>query len=395
MKDETQTLNNLTNLLKDFEAFETLNQYTSHFNLFTTLGLTNNELKHSNMLAFLLNPNEKHGLDDQLIIQFTHHYVNNTPVNKDALQLLLKDFNDGYVLREYRNIDLLFISESTKTIIAIENKIWSAESRYQLNKYKKILISEFNPNEYQHLYFFLTPYGHEASKEEWIPLSYSHIIDFLEKSIQFKQTKINVFMSEFINQYIELLRRYIVEDTQLEKICREIYSKHRDALDLIFEYRPDSYSEVSDALQEFIRNRDDLFLDGSGKKYIRFIPKSLNTEAIKHGNGKWTSSKNIILFELDNSNNKLSTSLVLGPGDEDFRQAIYQFAINSTVFSPRKTLSNEYSKLIGLKTIVKDYNKVAPEELPKVCTLALEKYLNNDFKEVVAALTQFLKEYKV
>lgn len=186
-----------------------------------------------------------------------------------------------------------------------------------------------------------------------------------------------------------------MEDTQLEKICREIYSKHRDALDLIFEYRPDSYSEVSDALQEYIRNRDDLFLDGSGKKYIRFIPKSLNTEAIKHGNGKWTSSKNIILFELDNSNNKLSTSLVLGPGDEDFRQAIYQFAINSTVFSPRKTLSNEYSKLIGLKTIVKDYNKVDPEELPKVCTLALEKYLNNDFKEVVATLTQFLKEYKV
>lgn len=392
--DEAQHLNKLTNLLKDFESFETLNQYTSQFNLFSTLGLKNNELKHSNMLAFLLNPKEKHGLDDQLIIQFTHHYVNNTPVNTDALKLLLKDFSDGYVLREYRNIDLLFISESTKTIIAIENKIWSAESSHQLNKYKDILISEYDPNEYQHLYFFLTPFGHEATREEWIPVSYSDVINFLEKSSKFKQTSSNVFMHEFINQYIELLRRHIVEDTQLEKICKEIYSKHREALDLIFEYRPDSYSEVSEALQEFIQNKNDLFLDGSGKRYIRFIPESLNIEAIKYGNGKWTESKNIILFELDNSNNKLSTSLVLGPGDEGFRQAIYQFAKTSNVFSPRKTLSNEYSKLVGLKPIVKDYSKEDPEDLPEICVKALEKYLNNDFKEVVAALQQFLITYK-
>lgn len=392
--DEAQHLNNLTNLLKDFEAFEKLNQYTSQFNLFTTLGLKNNELKHSNMLAFLLNPNEKHGLDSQLIMYFVQHYVNNTENNLNILQTLINDYSDAYVLREYQHIDILIVSESSKTIIAIENKIWSAETKDQLNSYKEKLEIEFSKEEYQHLYFFLTPYGHEASKNDWLTISYTDVMTYLKKSLELKENSINAFMKEFIKQYIELLRRYIVEDTQLEKICREIYSKHREALDLIFEYRPDNYFEVSEALQEFIKNRDDLFLDGSGKRFIRFIPNELNTKAIQYGNGEWTESKNIILFELDNSNNKLSTSLVLGPGDETFRQAIYQFAQNSPVFKPRRTLSNGYTKLVGLKPIVKDYNKVDPEELPKVCTEAFERYLNNDFKKVVAALQQFLDAYK-
>lgn len=400
MKDESQQINSLSKLLKDFEAFEKLNQYTAQFNLFTTLGLKNNELKHSNMLAFLLNPNEKHGLGSQLIKYFIHHYVSNNENNYNTLQLLVNDYSDAYVLREYQHIDILIVSESTKTVIAIENKIWSDEIYGQLARYTKSLKTEFSINSkneeevYKHLYFFLTPDGHDASSEDWCPISYSDIISYVEKSLAFKQDNINDFMKEFINQYIELLRRYIVEDTELEKICRDIYKNHREALDLIFEFRPDSYSEVSEALQEFINNRDDLFLDGSGKRYIRFIPNELNTNAIQYGNGEWTESKNIILFELDNSNNKLSTSLVLGPGDEGFRQAIFQFAQNSPVFSPRKTLSNEYTKLVGLNPIVKDYTKVDSEELPKLCKEAFEKYLNNDFKKVVDALQQFLITYK-
>lgn len=394
MIDNNQSkLNKLANLLKDRQAFDSINEYTSNFNVFTTLGIKNNELKHSNMLAFLLNPDEKHGLDDELIKYLLNYYIEQFPPNKEVISLLLKDFKDAYILREYKHIDLLIVSEASKIIIAIENKIWSSESNDQLNRYQETLRNDFPINEYNHYYFFLSPYGSEATNNDWYNISYSEIINFIEKSLVTKKDSINDFMESFINQYLDLLRRYIVGDKELEGLCREIYSKHRDALDLIFEYKPDIYSDVSDHLQNFISNNEDLYLDGSGKKFIRFLPKSLNTEIIKCGEG-WTDSKNIILFELDNYNNRLAISLVLGPGDEQFRTSIYEFAKQSKYLNPKNVLSNQYSKLTKLHYLIKNYDNVAPEALPEKCVQAFIKYLDNDMKNIIAELEIFLREYR-
>ena len=65
-------------------------------------------------------------------------------------------------------------------------------------------------------------------------------------------------------------------DRELEQICRQIYNKHKKALDLIFEYKPDLYSDISNDLQEFIKNTPGLILDDSNKTYIRFTTELLD-----------------------------------------------------------------------------------------------------------------------
>lgn len=60
---------------------------------------------------------------------------------------------------------------------------------------------------------------------------------------------------EFILEYMDAVRRNFLEDRELKEICNRIYAKHRKALDLIYEYRPDTVSKVSDCCREWVRRK--------------------------------------------------------------------------------------------------------------------------------------------
>lgn len=50
----------LENFLMDIDVLYELNSYLSDFNAFETLGIVNTEISHSNVLGWLLDPNENH-----------------------------------------------------------------------------------------------------------------------------------------------------------------------------------------------------------------------------------------------------------------------------------------------------------------------------------------------
>jgi hypothetical protein len=92
--------------------------------------------------------------------------------------------------------------------------------------------------------------------------------------MELRNSFINERAGHFLDQYIEILRRYFMGEKELEKLCREIYFKHQKALDLIFEFKPDIYSEISGYLEELILSSLEFELDTSSKTYVRF--KSVN-----------------------------------------------------------------------------------------------------------------------
>ncbi|MEI3416245.1 MAG: PD-(D/E)XK nuclease family protein [Christensenellaceae bacterium] len=57
----------LQEFLLDIECLDSLTEWTKRFNLFDILKITRTEIRHSNMLAWLLNPNENHGLGDRVL----------------------------------------------------------------------------------------------------------------------------------------------------------------------------------------------------------------------------------------------------------------------------------------------------------------------------------------
>lgn len=238
----------LQNFLLDIGCLDELLPWTGKFNLFDVLKITRAEMRHSNMLGWLLNPNENHGLGDTFLRGILQRLVENDSDGRyDVFNVLLMDLYSFSVMREWKNIDILLTSSDEKTVIAIENKVGSHEHNNQLNRYREILEQEYP--EYSRLCVFLTPDGETPSDvENWDILSYNDVVEVLEEVNA--RIKILPDVDLMIKNYIDIVRRDIVEDQQLIDICNKIYNKHKKALDLIFENRKDGKTQVFDAIRD-------------------------------------------------------------------------------------------------------------------------------------------------
>ena len=221
----------LQEFMLDIDCLNLLDDWSNKFNLFYVLKITNAEIRHSNILSWLLNPNETHKLGDLFLKAFINNIIRNS--DKLSLNLLMQDFYSYSVVREYNHIDLILVSKKEKTAYVIENKIWASESKHQLQKYFQKSQEMFK--DYNIIYAFLTPDGHDSSDSRWIPISYEDIVLQLENVME--RAKVDNDVRMLINNYINIVRKDIMneKDETLIKICNEIYDKHREALNLIFQ----------------------------------------------------------------------------------------------------------------------------------------------------------------
>lgn len=296
----------LKNFLLDIDCVDQLNEWTGKFNMFDILKITRAEIRHSNLLAWLLTPYENHGLYDSVIKGVIQFAITSLPNNEnDLFGTLLMDFRSFDLFREWHHIDLLAVSDKANYVLCIENKIDTGEHDNQLVRYQKTVEEAF-PN-YKKAYIYLSPAGNESSiPDTWISMSYSDIVRIVENAC--KKTKLLPEAEMLINNYLDTIRRDIVGDERLAKICAEIYSKHKRALDLIFENKPDRASDVAEyfrnwGIQKTKEGEIEIVLDKCSKGYTRF--KTAAMSAILPDADEATSgwnTKNYYFYEIINNN---------------------------------------------------------------------------------------------
>lgn len=151
LKDREQTKHpNLTYILKFINSCLSIcNEYQEHkfelnnrersFNLFTIISdLYYRENFHSDLISFLLSPQENHGCGWQFLNIFI------SMLNKQGRSLNPNDYKDAVVIREEDKIDILIKSESSKKAIVIENKMNNAGDRpRQLPRYYDYVSSNY------------------------------------------------------------------------------------------------------------------------------------------------------------------------------------------------------------------------------------------------------------
>lgn len=242
----------LQNFLLDHDSFYKLSKWSDRFNLFRVLGISKAELKHSNMLAWLLNPKENHQLGNLFLNAFLTTFVNNN-LTVDPFSLFLSDTYDFHVYREWKNIDILLVSETARVVIAVENKIKAKEHGNQLEKYRKILEKEFKDDlGWSRAYIYLTVEGDEPSDQDWDIMQYSEISNILEDIL--KRQKLLTGIELLLENYLDILRREVMGDEELVKLCNEIYRKHKEAIDLIIDNKTDpDLEEYSDTIQKTLQ----------------------------------------------------------------------------------------------------------------------------------------------
>ena len=145
----------------------------AQFNLFEVVGVVRHELRHSDFLAFLLDPKRNHGLGATFLSAFLQA-VGPTALDLDALNL-----SHAYVFREWHHIDILVLDDVNRLAVIIENKVDTGEHSDQLNRYY-IEARNHYPG-YKILALFLTPDGEEPSSSDYHAVSYKTICEVIEK----------------------------------------------------------------------------------------------------------------------------------------------------------------------------------------------------------------------
>lgn len=377
-----------TELLEAFledEDLETLEDIAQEFNIFEVLDAVRQELRHSSFLAWLLDPNGNHGLGDYFLKRFLWRTAALakkrdmkmiSPIGVDTL-----DLADVTVRREWRNIDILISAESQRFVCAIENKVESSEHGNQLSRYSNTCKTEF-PG-YRHHFVFLTRWDTEPSSDEWVPVGYDAVLDLVERVISAKQGALGDEIRLFLQHYASMLRRHIVGQSQIEELCQRIYSRHRQALDLLFQYRPDRQSEIKTLLERLVSSEDEFELDYCQKTYIRFAPRSWMSPHLR--TGTVSSSRRSLIFLFENRPESLTLILEIGPGDDRVRSRIWEAARNHTtgVFRAPKTLSPSWCRIFRLPFLSRqDYQSDDMESIEAKIRERMARFKATQFPQI-------------
>ncbi|MGB0767572.1 MAG: PD-(D/E)XK nuclease family protein [Phycisphaeraceae bacterium] len=256
MSGETTDLQALERFVAENDDLLSLETRIGRFNIFDALGVVNAELRHSNFLAWLLDPGESHGLGGLFLRAVLMDLLRQTPIDQRLFSPIKLDGGElrGIeIRREWRNIDLLITCDDPSFVIAIENKIGSSEHSNQLARYQRIVTESSELSKYErHQFVYLTKDGDEPSEEDWTIYSYAALYRVLTKVRAANAEQIGDDVRAFLDHYLRLIGSRFMDDPEIIELCTEIYKNHRQAIDLIVENAASGASPAVDAMQSVI-----------------------------------------------------------------------------------------------------------------------------------------------
>lgn len=274
-----------------------LEERIGRFNIFDALGIARREIYHSNFLAWLLDPNESHGQGSLFLKAILMDLLRQAPPEQRAVSPIELDgveLQGVEIHREWRHtgllIDLLITCKSPQFIIAIENKIDSGEHSDQLSRYRRTVEQEFAeipPR--RRMFVFLTTDAAEASEAGWVSYGYEDIHRVLSRLRKTNKGAVGDDVSAFLDHYLRLIGSRFMDDPKISALCRHIYQKHRQAMELIFEHRPASpESELLDQLHKLISADKRFGIWSRRKTVVYFCPGNWDNELLPIGDGETT-----------------------------------------------------------------------------------------------------------
>lgn len=322
VEQDEQNLKALEAFVVDNPDLERLEALLDQFNIFEAVGMKRQEIRHSRFLAFLLDPRENHGLGDAFVKRLLQQVLMSTPdvfAPVTPVELSLWDFSGAEVHREWHHIDIFLVDEQNQLAVIIENKVNTGEHSDQLRRYYEIVQQQCP--DYRTISLYLTPMGGEPSHEAYLPMSYGLVCEVLDDIANNQLSILNKDLQILITHYTGMLRRHIVGDSEAAKLARQIYQKHRRAIDLIYEHRPNPQGETRGLLAHLIQSEDGLVHTGSSKTYVWFRPSQWDDVPTLNA-GK--DPNNFFRFVFFNRSNELLLFLESGPGYEKIHQKLFE-----------------------------------------------------------------------
>jgi hypothetical protein len=381
MKEEIEKLQSFIANNYDLEKLEArLNE----FNTLKVLKIAHHEIRHSNILSWLLHSSENHNLGDQFLKKFLSEVIlknENINTKLTVFDIQMMKFADIEVLREWNNVDICIISPSNKIVAFIENKINASESKGQLKKYFEIIQSTYKGFEIIPIY--LTLENDLPSDANYGTISYSQVLDILRFVNSINRENLNSKVYDFINHYIETLEVLTMGNVEIKDLCKKIYSKHKEAIELIFQYSDES--EFGDAAKEFVQGIGANEID---RDPAWFVPKEFNNCFKKIGDDNWCNGYPFAFWFMKRTE-KLGIIIEIGPFiDESKRRDFLNHLkdYNFKIYDKSFKVGGKYTRIFTKYPKFQDWDN--KEEIIKTMD-NLYKMANEPAKNLLNACKSF------
>lgn len=388
---DAQIVEKLSALIKD-PALERLDLTLSKPNIFEILRIAHTEIRHSNFIAWMLDPNQNHNLRDTFLKWFLKDVFSDSRVewiNEFRVDSL--DTDNLLVHREYKNIDLLL--ETPDFVVVIENKFWSKEHSNQLRRYKDTIDRDFASK--HQAFVFLTPYAESPDQEDdrnlYITYGYEAIVRILNIILDTYGHSLSEKVSTYVKDYVAVLRRHVMQDDEAITIAQEIYKNHREALDFIFETKPDRILEIGNVFNVAVE-KSGYVLGSPGKGYCRFTTAKLAKVIPISTKPGWKHSESF-LFEIRIYNGKVNFKCVVSPGQDELRDrlisALKQVKGAKNPSGKQWSTVHNHSWRINVDDDKYDDPDVLREDIEK-CLDNERVFINNVEQAILDGLKQYL-----
>lgn len=368
---EIEKLNSLYDRLIRDDDFRKIEVGLNAPNIFQILRISKKEIRHSNFLAWLLNPNSNHGLGNIVLRSFLNE-LNIENINLDNVE----------IRREWKFIDLLIILDDF--VVCIENKIFSNEHSDQLKRYKNIIEKEFTNK--KRIFVYLTPFGisSEQESDSYVPISYQLIIEILEDIDDKTFGSLNQSVRNYINDYITTLNRDVMGNDKLTELSKKVYIKHKELFDFVYDRKFEINDLLYTQLINLLESRD-YILGSQNKSFVRFTTKEIKhlTYHNKMKNG-WSLRESFLFeFVLSPDRNVITFRSAISPCDENYnRERLLEIIMDIDGSRPRlgKKWSSDHS-------VSYEFNFELIDENSKV-------ELTNELSSIVEDVTRVVDKYE-
>lgn len=230
------------------DKLQSIEANLNRFNPIKVMKMEGMEIRHSAILAWLLNPMETHGLGDHFLKAFLSESIKGDHGKKPyALQVSQSDMRDADVRCEWNNIDIFILSPQNRWAFIVENKVHSRQHKGQLFKYRERIMELFRSQdasdestpEIDIRGIFLTLNEEAAEDTEYTSIKYEKICRFLKLYLEQETHLLSPEVMTFLTHYLHVLEELTgmsKERTEMENLARQLYRDHKKVLDFVLEH---------------------------------------------------------------------------------------------------------------------------------------------------------------
>jgi len=224
--------------------FDRLSQSLNRFNPIRVMKMEFMEIRHSAILAWLLDPGETHGLGDVFLKAFLAEAFRGNMTGPSAIDITQSDLRDAEVQREKKNMDLFIVIPNKGLAFVVENKISSKQHSGQLKKYiknaEKIANSQGNSLDVCGVFLTLDEESlNDTDQLKYTPLRYYQLCTILGDLLRGPALTIDDQARQFIEHYHEIIEDLcgMSKSTQdMKDLAVQLFRTHQMALEFIMEH---------------------------------------------------------------------------------------------------------------------------------------------------------------